>query len=61
MLNDDVANWWELVDETPEEKAKSPVKTKPFETIEKRNATAKQSRGGLRRRKTRSNRQRKRW
>lgn len=59
MLNDDVANWWELVGETPEEKAQTPAKKKPFASIEARNAT--QKRGGLRRRKTRRNRQRKNW
>lgn len=35
MLNDDVANWWELVDEDD-----VPAKGKPFNTIEKREAAS---------------------
>jgi len=61
MLNDDVANWWELVGQTPEEKARSPAKKKPFNSIEARVRNATEKRGGQRRRKTRNNRQRKRW
>jgi hypothetical protein len=43
MLNDDVMNWWELVDNEV-----APAKEEPYNSIEKREAAS----GGRRRRKT---------
>ena len=47
MLNDDVENWWKLVDndEAP------PAKQKPFNSIEKREAAAGGKRKTLRKRR----------